>query len=187
MRLNGDTKSAVFLDRDGVINKTVIKNGKPFAPTIIDDIQLLSGVVEAVRILDGLGFKLIIVTNQPDVAKGLITKHQLAEFHKKISRETGLRHFYVCIHDEEDQCECRKPKTGLFEEAAKDLGINFASSYMIGDRWKDVQAGQELGCSCFFIDNQYLERRPPPPFSTVRSLLEAALQIKEMTHAKQHR
>lgn len=143
-------KPAVFIDRDGVINKTIIKNGRPYAPTAIDDLHLLNGVAEAVNILQGLGFELIIVTNQPDVAKGVITRKQLAGFHEKISRETGLRHFYACIHEEKDQCECRKPKTGLLRAAANDLGITFAMSYMVGDRWKDIQAGQELGCFCFF-------------------------------------
>ena len=186
MLRNGDGKPAVFLDRDGVINKTLIRDGKPFAPTTINDLQLLEGVAEAVNILQDLDLELIIVTNQPDVARGVITQQQLAGFHEKISRETGLRHFYACIHEDEDRCDCRKPKTGLLRAAATDLDVNFEISYMVGDRWKDIQAGQELGCSCFFIDYQYSERRPLPPFSTVTSLLEAAIRIKEITHEKQH-
>jgi D-glycero-D-manno-heptose 1,7-bisphosphate phosphatase len=108
----------------------------------------------------------------------------LSEFHRLISVETGIQNFYVCHHDDNEGCECRKPSIGLIRRAARDLDLDISKSFMVGDRWKDIEAGQRAGCSCFFIDNNYSERRPTPPFHTVTSLLEAAKIIAEGCNAE---
>ena len=178
MRRNGDLKSAVFVDRDGVVNQAIVVDRLPYAPRKISELKLLDGVVVGVKILKDLGFELVVVTNQPDLASGLVTRQFIEEVHDRISSETDLHHFYVCAHDDKDQCVCRKPKVGLLRKAALELGLSLESSYLVGDRWKDVEAGQRAGCKCFFIDNKYAERRPQPPFTEVSSLLDAALKIR---------
>lgn len=171
---SGKRKPAVFLDRDGVLNRTLIREGKPYSPRKIEDFVILEGVREAVSLLEEFGFVIAVVTNQPDVAKGHLAPDVLTKLHKIITEKTGVKYFYTCKHDDYDSCECRKPKIGLLKNAAEELGLDISQSFMIGDRWKDIEAGQRAGCKCFFVDNKYSERRPNPPFYKVNSLLEAA-------------
>ena len=114
-------KPAVFVDRDGVVNSALIRDGKPFPPRNIKDLVIIKGVKEAVCLLHELGFVMAVVTNQPDVARGHTTLDSILEIHKAIEIETGLHNFYMCVHDENDDCECRKPKIGLIKAAALDL------------------------------------------------------------------
>lgn len=179
MQPSGNGKPAVFLDRDGVVNQSLIINGKPHSPRRIEDLVILNGVKEAVSLLHKKRFVTVVVTNQPDIARGHLTRETLSELHNAISQVTGISNFYVCDHDDHDACECRKPKTGLFSNAAQDLNLDLSRSFVVGDRWKDIEAGQRAGCMCFFIDGKYSERRPSPPFHTVASLLEAAKIIAE--------
>lgn len=87
------------------------------------------------------------VTNQPEVKRGLVTKEIVNDFHKKISVDTGIYNFFICWHDTYDNCDCRKPKPGLFFDAQKELKISLEDSYMIGDRDKDIIAAENAGCS----------------------------------------
>ena len=163
-------KPAVFLDRDGVINKVILDKGRPFSPRKIAELQIIEGVKESVSLMKEKGFEVVVVTNQPDLARGYIDKSMLLEMHEIISQSTGINHFYFCG-------VCRKPKTGMLLKAALELKLNLKKSFLVGDRWKDISAGQEVGCSCYFIDYDYKEPRPNPPFYTVTSLYEAALTI----------
>jgi D-glycero-D-manno-heptose 1,7-bisphosphate phosphatase len=171
--------SGVFLDRDGVVNKIILKERRPYSPRKLDQLEILDGVRDAVKILKKLGFKVVVVTNQPEISRGLITEDLIMEMHNKISEETGIESFYFCRHDDFHDCECRKPKTGMLLRAAVELDLDFNQSYLVGDRWKDIQAGQKVGCKCYFIDNNYDEPRPIFPFRTVKSLYEAAILIRE--------
>lgn len=184
MRPSGSSHAGVFLDRDGVINLSVIREGKPYSPRGVKDLVILDGVREAVSLLHENGFVTAVVTNQPDIARGHMTMETLSELHKSISEETGLQNFYVCVHDNDDGCECRKPNIGLLRKAALDLDLVISKSFLVGDRWKDIEAGQRAGCRCFFIDNHYSEQRPIPPFHKVTSLLEAAKIITEGSNAE---
>jgi D-glycero-D-manno-heptose 1,7-bisphosphate phosphatase len=177
MPLSGKLKSAVFLDRDGVVNKAIVRNGLPYSPRQIEEFAILDGVKDAVTLLHKLDFQVVVVTNQPDVARAKLTYDTLEEFHRIIMEKIGIRHFYSCFHLDSDGCNCRKPKIGLFLRAAQDLSLDLKSSFLVGDRWKDIQAGQEVGCKCFFVEYNYAEKRPKPPFNTVFSLLEAAIMI----------
>lgn len=167
----------IFLDRDGVINKVILRDSRPFSPRNMDEFQILQGVSEAVALLQKEGLIVVVVTNQPDLAKGLISKSLISEMHEKIRNEIGIIHFYFCGHSAVQNCECRKPKVGMLLQASRELGINLNSSYLVGDRWKDIKAGQEVGCRCYFIDNNYDEPRPAPPFYTVKSLYEATVLL----------
>ena len=170
---------AVFLDRDGVLNSAVVRDGKPYPPETAEEVEVLPGVREAVERLMGAGFRLIVVTNQPDVARGTKSRAQIEEVHARLGRELGLNDFRTCFHDDKDACPCRKPAPGLLVSAAADLAINLSHSYMVGDRWRDVEAGQRAGCTSIFVDCEYRERYPAEPFIRVTSLAEAADWILE--------
>lgn len=169
--------SGVFLDRDGVINKIILREGRPHSPRNINQLKILDGVFEAVKLLQNLGHRIVVITNQPEISRGLITEDLIIKMHNKIREETGIKNFYFCPHDDFHSCECRKPKTGMLLRAATELDLDLNQSYLVGDRWKDIQAGQKVGCKCFFIDNNYDEPRPISPFYPVESLYQAAILI----------
>ncbi len=134
----------------------------------------MPGVREACRKLREAGFALILITNQPDIARGVIAENEVAEMHARLQRYLQLDDIRVCPHDDSAGCDCRKPKPGLLLDAAKTWNIDLGSSYLVGDRWRDVEAGQRAGCRPLFIDYGYRERQPNGPFLRVRSLAEAA-------------
>jgi len=177
VRLNGKMKPAVFLDRDGVINAPIVIHGKPYSPRNEKEFEILDGVRDAIPMLLNEGLEIVVVTNQPDIANGFVTQEFVDRFHSYLRIETGIRHFYICAHNNEQKCDCRKPKSGLFRKAAIDLKLDLCSSFLVGDRWKDIEAGQNVGCECFFIDNNYKEKRPSPPYHRVNSLVEATKLI----------
>ena len=164
---------AVFLDRDGVVNLAYTRSGKPYPPTDLNELIILSGVKESVKKLKEFGFAVVVITNQPGISNGNSSNEIVNALHKEIALQTGIENFYICPHIEDDNCLCRKPKPGLLFEAAKALNIDLSKSYMVGDRWRDVEAGQTAGCNNFFIDYNYSEKRPSEPFVTVSSLLHA--------------
>jgi len=164
---------AAFLDRDGVINKNIIINGAPCPPEESEQVEILDGVVEAIVLLKAHGYTSIVITNQPDVARGKTTLREVTKINIKIKELTKIDNFYVCVHDDVHNCECRKPKPGLIMRATKDLNIDLKSSFLIGDRWRDIQAGQNCGLNSYFIDHNYMESPPVQPFKRVKSLLEA--------------
>ena len=166
--------SAVFLDRDGVINANLERNGKPVAPTNLSDFRILPGVAEAARLLKEAGFLLVIVTNQPDVANGLTPKATVEAMHAEIMRQLPIDDIIVCFHADADNCSCRKPKPGMILEAAARHRIDLAASYLVGDRWRDVHAGRSAGCRTIFVDYGYPQDQPHEPDKLVHSLREAA-------------
>ena len=163
---------AVFLDRDGVVNLAYTRSGKPYPPKDLNQLIILTGVEESVRRLKKFGFAVVVITNQPDISNGKSSNEIVSVLHKEIALLTGIENFYICPHIEADNCQCRKPKPGLLLEAANELNIDLRKSYMVGDRWRDVEAGKNAGCKNFFIDYNYSEKRPVEPFITVSSLLQ---------------
>ena len=165
---------AVFLDRDGVLNQAVIREGLPYPPASLADLVLLPGTREACLALRGAGFRLVIVTNQPDIARGTQTREAVDAINGRVQRELRLDLVQVCPHDDRDDCACRKPKPGMLTDAASDLGIDFSHSFLVGDRWRDIEAGRRAGVRTVWIDCQYRERRPDRPDRTVQNLAQAA-------------
>jgi D-glycero-D-manno-heptose 1,7-bisphosphate phosphatase len=166
--------SAVFLDRDGVINANMVREGKPVAPTSLADFRILPGAVEAVRRLKQAGYLIVVVTNQPDVANGLTSRETLAAMHANICELMPINEIMVCFHTAADNCACRKPKPGMILAAAKKYDIDLNSSYIVGDRWRDVLAGQAAGCGTIFVDYGFVQDQPAIADQTVKSLAEAA-------------
>jgi D-glycero-D-manno-heptose 1,7-bisphosphate phosphatase len=178
-----NVRRAVFLDRDGVINCAVTRNGLPYPPCNLDEFQILPGVQEACRRLKQAGFLLVVATNQPDVGRGTVPREVVEAMHQKMRKAVPLDQVEVCFHPGKDQsdCDCRKPKPGMLLRAARELGIELSQSWMVGDRWRDIDCGHAAGCRTVFIDNNYTEELKQPPDFRAKNLLEAADIILRIT------
>jgi D-glycero-D-manno-heptose 1,7-bisphosphate phosphatase len=165
---------AVFLDRDGTINRAVVRNGKPYAPDTVDQLELLPGAEPAVVSLKAAGYLVIVVTNQPDVGAGCQRREVVEAMHAKLRHLLPIDEVRVCYHVDDDGCDCRKPAPGMILGAATSWRINLTASYMIGDRWRDIEAGRAAGCRTILIRNEYDERQSDPSDATVDSLGAAA-------------
>lgn len=165
---------AVFLDRDGVISRALVRDGRPYAPLSIDELEFLPRAAEAVEKLKQAGFRLIVVTNQPDVGAGRLDHKVVEAMHERISVELAVDDIKVCYHVDEDDCACRKPKPGMLLEAAAQWSLDLAQSYMVGDRWRDVAAGRAAGCKTILIRCKYDELQADRPDALVDSLLDAS-------------
>ena len=171
------TQPAVFLDRDGVVNRTEVRNGVPHPPQDLEDFELLAGVVEAVEQLRNAGFAVVIVTNQPDVSRGDQWRAVVEAMHDRVREALRPDSIVVCYHDDGDGCDCRKPAPGMLVSAADDLGLDLSVSFMVGDRWRDIDAGRRAGCRTVFVDRGYAERQPEAPDAVVADLPEAVTWI----------
>lgn len=169
-------KKAVFLDRDGVLNQTIFRMGKPRAPYTLEEFKLFPGVTEAIELLKKSGFILVVVTNQPDVARGWVSRESVDMMNSEVIRILKVDSLKVCFHTEKDHCHCRKPKPGMLLEATKEFNIDLSSSYMIGDRISDVQAGKNAECTTILVGSDETSLTPAPDLR-VQSLLEAAQWI----------
>lgn len=177
-------RKAVFLDRDGVIIRAVVRSGRPFPSTSGVMPEILPDVPEALARLHRAGFLLIVVTNQPDVARGVTPKCDVEAANTHLAAALPLTEVRVCYHDDDDGCECRKPRPGMLLSAARAHDIDLAGSFMVGDRWRDVEAGERAGCKTFFIDCGYDERQPERYDFRVASLAEAAKAILALSGAR---
>lgn len=167
-------RPAVFLDRDGVLNRAVVRDGRPYPPQDLGSVEILPGVPEAIRKLKAAGFVTVMVTNQPDVAKGTQRREVVDAINSFVAETLGIEDVRVCWCIEGDDCDCYKPKPAMILEAAAELSLDLSKSYMVGDRWRDVGAGINAGCMTIFIDYKYDETGPFVPDWTVGSLAEAA-------------
>ena len=170
-------RRAVFLDRDGVLNEAVVRDGLPFPPARLADFRLYPDVAEGCARLKAAGFLLIVATNQPDVGRGTQSRSEIDAMHEQLrAMLPALDAIEVCWHAGEkhgDPCDCRKPKPGMLFRAAARLDIDLPSSFMIGDRWRDVDCARAAGCTAVFIDRGYRERLRAAPDFTTSSFAEA--------------
>ena len=171
-------RPAVFLDRDGVLNRTFVRDGTPYPPMTLDEVEVLPGVVDALQRLSEQSLPLIVVTNQPDVARGTQTREMVEKINQHLAQALPmLTAFYVCCHDNKDACQCRKPAPGMLLHAAKEHGIELSASFMVGDRWSDVAAGATAGCRTFLLDVPYNQAQRCTPDYVVADLSQAADRI----------
>jgi D-glycero-D-manno-heptose 1,7-bisphosphate phosphatase len=175
-------KAAVFLDRDGVLNEASVRNGSPHPPLRPDQLRILPGVADACARLRARGFVLPVVTNQPDVARGALDLVTLERIHARLQEHLPIDSVWVCPHDDADRCDCRKPAPGLIHRAARHHQVDLRRSFMVGDRWRDIEAGQQAGCRTVLVVNDtYREKRAVGADIEVRDLLEAAAWIMAAT------
>lgn len=166
-------RRAVFLDRDGVINQLRVRRGRPCPPATVEEVEIIPGVCEACTVLRHHGWLLIVVTNQPDVARGIQRAERVEEIHSFLRCRLPLDDIRVCYHDDGDGCSCRKPKPGLILGAARDWQVDLRRSFVVGDRWRDIEAGHRAGCRTVFIDHHDLDRQFTSPDFVAESLLGA--------------
>jgi len=171
----------VFLDRDGTIARDVSYCSS------VEDFEIFSDVPRAISLLNGRGFKVIVVTNQSGIARGYFTRETLEQIHGKMVAELAAQNarvdgIYYCPHHPDENCQCRKPGNKMFRQASREHNINIAASYVIGDRDMDLRAGQSLGCKTVLVTtgpNDVVVQDSHLAHFTADSLLEAAQWILE--------
>jgi len=170
-------RPAVFLDRDGVLNEALVSGGKPHPPAGLADMKIYPEAAPALARLKAAGFLLIVVTNQPDVGRGTQPREAIDAMNRALRAALPLDDVLVCCHDDPDGCNCRKPKPGMILDAAQRHGIELAASFMVGDRWRDIDAGANAGVRTVLIDRRWSERAPdhPPDFRASGILAAAEL------------
>jgi len=178
--INFRNRKAIFLDRDGTLNKVYIENGLPISPSSLNKFKIIKGVKKSINRLKKLNFLCILITNQPDVFRGKISKKTVVKMNSYIKKKIKLDDMFVCYHDNEHNCNCRKPKPGLLVKASKKWKIDLNKSFMIGDRWKDILAGKKVGCKTIFINNNYKNDKKVKADFTFKSLLKAVNKIEKL-------
>ena len=165
-------KSAIFLDRDGVVNYPVIRENKPYAPLSLDELEIISEIKNVIHVFKQKKFKIFIITNQPDVARGKVKKEVIEDINNFIKSKLSIDEIFTCYHDDQDECECRKPKPGAFFVLAKKYDIDITRSIMVGDRAKDIEAAKNANIPSIFIDYGYNEMKPTEQKYTIKSVTE---------------
>ena len=168
---------AVFLDRDGVLNRADVRDGKPYPPQRLGDFVILPGVVDACAMLKRRDFLLVVATNQPDVGRGTQTRENVEAMHDVLVQQLPIDRIEICFHAGDTPCACRKPAPGMLLRVADEWQIDLQTSFMIGDRWRDIDCGHEAGCTTVFIDHGYREPLRSQPAYRTTSLLDAARWI----------
>jgi D-glycero-D-manno-heptose 1,7-bisphosphate phosphatase len=166
-------RRAVFLDRDGVLNEVTVRDGTPVPPPSVEQMRLLPGVADACQRLSDLGYLLVVVTNQPDIARGGQTREEVDRMHAYLREGLPLDDIVVCPHDEADNCPCRKPRPGMLLDAARRHGLDLSRSFCVGDRWRDVEAARRAGVKAIYVDRHYGERVATGADAVVGSLPDA--------------
>ena len=161
-----------------MLNRVRVRDGKPYPPLNVAELEIFPDAPAALAALKRRGFLLVVVTNQPDVARGTQTREAVEEIHAALRAALPVDEILACWHDDADGCGCRKPKPGLLLEAVRRHGIDLGRSFLVGDRWRDVEAAHNAGCAAVWIDYGYREAPPAsPPAARVTSLAEAARWI----------
>jgi len=169
-------RRAVFLDRDGVINRALERERKPYPPTSVAEFEILPEVPDACARLKQAGYLLVVATNQPDVGRGTLAQSAVEAIHEFMRAKLPIDRVEVCYHagKGKSDCDCRKPRPGMLLRAARELGLDLPRCWMVGDRWRDIDCGHGAGCRTVFIDRGYAEELRQRPEFTAGNLLEAA-------------
>jgi D-glycero-D-manno-heptose 1,7-bisphosphate phosphatase len=174
-------KPAVFLDRDGVLNEAIVRNGKPYPPRDLSELVITHGASAALEELKRDGFLLIVVTNQPDIARGTASRAEVDQINAQLAAVLPLDAIEVCEHDDKEQCDCRKPKPGMILRAGERFAVDLANSFVVGDRWRDIEAGRRAGCRTILIGDGYGETFSCAPTVKLASLPAAASWIVQQS------
>ena len=172
-----DLRRAVFLDRDGVLTEAPVVDGHPGSPRLASEMVVFPEAVDACVELERARLLRIVVTNQPEIARGGLDPAELEAMNARLEHELSLDAIIVCPHDDADGCDCRKPKPGMLLAAADRFGIDLPASFTVGDRWRDIDAGRSAGTHTVFIDRGYDEALSGEPDATVGGIEEATRWI----------
>jgi D-glycero-D-manno-heptose 1,7-bisphosphate phosphatase len=172
------TRRAVFLDRDGVLNEMVRRDGERGSPRRVEEFRVVAGAPAAVARLRARGFVVFVVTNQPDLARGRVTPSEMDRIMSRLLSVVALDDVALCPHDDADACTCRKPKPGMLQALAERWQVDLGESFMVGDTWKDVAAGRAAGCRTVLIGDAPLAGHPAD--AVVASLPAAVTAIETM-------
>lgn len=169
-----ESRPAVFLDRDGTLNSALVSgDGLPGTPHGLRELEIVPGAAQELERLKRAGFYLVVVTNQPEVARGTLNRRAVERIHAALRRSLPLDAILCCYHDDADDCACRKPRPGMLIDAAERFGLHLARSYLIGDRWRDVEAGRQAGCTTVLLRRAYSEVERASPDFEAAGLAEA--------------
>ena len=172
--------SAVFFDRDGVLIQTPVIDGSPVASNKLNEIEFVPSAIELCKWLFDRGVPCFLVTNQPDVSRGKVELSAVTVINQLVAESCSLTDVAMCVHDNEDSCECRKPKPGMLIELAQQHSLNLKESIMVGERWRDVDAGAAAGCRTIFIDYGYGESLRAEPTYRADSMVDVGLILKKL-------
>jgi D-glycero-D-manno-heptose 1,7-bisphosphate phosphatase len=170
-------EAAIFFDRDGVLIEAPLINKKPNSVQSLKDVKLCKNILEICQYYKK-NYYLIMVTNQPDYSRGVNSKKNIININNFLKKKLNLDMIYVCYSDNE-KCIDRKPNPGMLLKAKKKYKINLKKSFMIGDRWRDVGAGNRAGCRTIFIDRNYSEKVIYKPNYSIRKLKDILSIIKK--------
>lgn len=171
---------AIFLDRDGVLNKPLIKNRKSFAPRLFSEFKLYPNIAKDCSELKKKGYLLIVVTNQPDVDKGLLKISELKKMNSFLKKKIDYDKMYIS-YSSSNKSFYKKPNPGMLKKAQKKFNLNISNCYLIGDRWRDIEAAENINCKAVFIDRNYKEKKPTYQIISVKSFSSA---VKYITRSK---
>jgi len=172
-------RRVVFLDRDGVLTIPIEVEGKGYAPRSVSELKFYDDAVDSVTRLKTAGFDVVIVTNQPDVSTGLITQSTLEDIHDVVGSRLKVDRIRTCTHLAVNACQCRKPLPGLLIDEDLEESLSFRSSWMVGDRDSDIEAGMAVGCETIFIDRGWTGETGEKADLTVANLTHAVDAIVE--------
>jgi D-glycero-D-manno-heptose 1,7-bisphosphate phosphatase len=167
-------RPAVFLDRDGTLNRAYVREGVSYPPGSLDELEILPGVPEALAKLSAAGFALVVITNQPDVARRTVARAVVEQLNDALRQRLPIDDVRCCYHDDADGCACRKPAPGMIVDAAKQAGLQLTSSFVVGDRWRDIEAGKRAGCRTILLQTTYNENDAIEPDFEAANMSEAA-------------
>tara|TARA_Y100000992_G_C21250633_1_gene485670 strand:- start:28 stop:564 length:537 start_codon:yes stop_codon:yes gene_type:complete len=172
---------SIFLDRDGVIVKSKKIWGKPFAVNLYKEFKFDNYAKKGIVSFKKIGFKIIIVTNQPDYSSKKLALSELNKMHHRIFNELKVDDIYTCLHARKMQCKCRKPNTKMILKSVIKYNIDLSKSYLIGDRKSDIDLANKLNLRSVFIDHNYIERKPSGQIKTTNNFENAVKYITSIS------
>ncbi len=170
---------AVFFDRDGVLIETLVEDGAPIADNNVNSLKFVSGAVEICQSLAAANITTFMITNQPDISRGKVALVDVLAINEVVKKTCQLTENSMCAHDDGAFCSCRKPKPGMIIELSARHNIDLGASVVVGDRWRDIDAGANAGCMTIFIDYGYNETLRSEPTWKVSSMSQAGLILRK--------
>lgn len=173
-------RAGVFLDRDGILVDAPVVKGSPTSARSMRDLRLIPDAVDLCRGLALVGIPTFMFTNQPDISRGLLAREIVDAQNDFVATQCALTSVRVCPHDEIDKCQCRKPRPGMILDLAEEFELDIPSSVVVGDRWRDIDAGNAAGARTIFVDYGYTERKPQDATATVTSMRDVATILSSL-------